>query len=129
MNYGWYSLRDTLPIIEIRPKSEFYNYHAKYIDDNTQYLFDTIRDSSVVSEINQAAMDCFEALGCRHFSSVDFILTNENVPYALEVNTIPGFTTHSLLPKAAAKAGFSMSELCEKIIENRIFSNIVETQS
>ena len=107
----------SLPIIEIKPKCEFYNYHAKYIDDNTQYLFDTIAEPSVASEINQAAMDCFDALGCRHFSRVDFILTNENVAYALEVNTIPGFTSHSLLPKAAAKAGFSMSKLCAKIVE------------
>ncbi len=119
---------ETLPIIEIKPKSEFYNYHSKYIDDNTQYLFDTISDSSVVSLINQAAMDCFDILGCRHFSRVDFILTNENVPFALEVNTIPGFTSHSLLPKSASKAGFTMSQLCEKIVETA-YLDIVETQS
>ncbi len=63
-------------------------------------------------------MDCFAALGCRHFARVDFILGKDNIPYALEVNTIPGFTTHSLLPKAAAKAGLSMSELCVKIVES-----------
>ncbi len=116
-----------LPIIEIKPKNGFYNYHAKYVDDNTQYLFDTITEPSSIAEINQAAIDCFEALSCRHFARVDFILTRENVPYALEVNTIPGFTSHSLLPKAAAKAGFSMSDLCEKIIETA-YSTITEPQ-
>ena len=116
----------SLPIIEIKPESDFYNYHAKYVDDNTKYLFDTINDTAVVQMINQAAMDCFEALGCRHFSRVDFILTDDNIAYALEVNTIPGFTSHSLLPKAAAKAGFPMSKLCEKIVES---AYLVETQS
>ena len=119
---------ETLPIIEIRPKNEFYNYHAKYVDNNTQYLFDTITEPSVVSEINQAAMSCFESLGCRHFARVDFILTSDNIPYALEVNTIPGFTTHSLLPKAAAKAGFPMTDLCEKIIMTA-YSRISEPQA
>ena len=111
----------TLPIIEIRPKNLFYNYHAKYIDNQTEYLFDTIKDSSVISEINQAAIDCFNALGCRHFARIDFILNEKNIPFVLEANTIPGFTSHSLLPKAAAKAGISMSELCEKIIETAYF--------
>ena len=115
----------TLPIIEIRAQSGFYNYHAKYVDDQTEYLFDTINDPNAVASINQAAIKCYEALGCQHFARVDFILSNENIPYALEVNTIPGFTSHSLLPKAAAKAGFSMSDLCEKIIETA-YSPIIE---
>ncbi|MBN2589489.1 MAG: D-alanine--D-alanine ligase [Sedimentisphaerales bacterium] len=118
----------SLPIIEIKPKSGFYNYHAKYVDDNTQYLLDTVKDSTIIQAINKAALDCFDTLGCRHFSRVDFILTNENVAYVLEVNTIPGFTSHSLLPKAAAKAGFPMSQLCKKIVESA-YLDIVETQS
>jgi D-alanine-D-alanine ligase len=61
-------------------------------------------------------MDCFCTLGCRHFARVDFILSDEAIAYVLEVNTIPGFTTHSLLPKAAAKAGLTMSDLCSKIV-------------
>ena len=106
-----------LPIIEIKSKTGFYNYQAKYIDEQTEYLFDTIKDQDLVKNINQAALLCFGALGCRHFARVDFVLSDENIAYALEVNTIPGFTTHSLLPKAAAKIGLSMSQLCTKIIE------------
>ena len=118
----------TLPIIEIRTQSSFYNYHAKYIDEQTEFLFDTITEPSIAERINQAALDCFDAIGCRHFARVDFILSEDNVPYALEINTIPGFTTHSLLPKAAAKAGLSMSDLCKKIVETA-YSPLVEHQA
>jgi D-alanine-D-alanine ligase len=107
--------RQALPIIEIRSKTEFYDYQAKYVDDRTEYLFDTIDDPSVRTRIQLAALACFDALGCRDFARVDFILTPDGTPYALEVNTIPGFTTHSLLPKAAARIGLSMSDLCVRI--------------
>ena len=106
-----------LPIIEVRSKTGFYDYQAKYIDEQTEFLLDTIRDPALVAEINQAALDCFDALGCRHFARVDFILDEDEIACTLEVNTIPGFTTHSLLPRAAAKAGLSMSGLCIKIVE------------
>ena len=113
-------VRQTLPIIEIKTKTPFYDYHAKYLDDQTEYLFGTIKDTENISKINSAALDCFDALGCRGFARVDFILADDNTPYALEVNTIPGFTSHSLLPKAAKKAGISMSSLCEKIIRTAV---------
>ncbi len=106
-----------LPIVEIRSQTGFYDYQAKYIDEQTEYLFDTIRDPALTAQIEQASMDCFYVLGCRHFARVDFMLSDEAIAYALELNTIPGFTTHSLLPKAAAKAGFTMSDLCSKIVE------------
>ena len=106
-----------LPIIEIKSKNRFYDYHAKYIDDQTEYLFDTIKDPLLIDNISAAAIDCFKVLGCRHFARVDFILGDDQKPYALEVNTIPGFTTHSLLPKAAEKVGLSMSKLCLKIVK------------
>jgi D-alanine-D-alanine ligase len=106
-----------LPIIEIRVKSGFYDYQAKYLDEQTQYLFDTVTDKTTAANLSRAAIDCFNALGCRHFARVDFMLGNDRVAYVLEVNTIPGFTSHSLLPKAAAKEGLSMSDLCSNIVE------------
>lgn len=106
-----------LPIIEIRTQNTFYDYQAKYVDEQTQYLFDTITDSAVVERISRAAVDCFRTLGCRHFARVDFVVNHDGVPYALEVNTIPGFTSHSLLPKAAARTGLTMSDLCAEIVE------------
>lgn len=113
-------VRQTLPIIEIKTKNPFYDYHAKYLDDQTEYLFDTIKDPDTISKINSVALDCFDALGCRGFARVDFILADDNTPYCLEVNTIPGFTSHSLLPKAAENAGIPMSSLCEKIIQTAV---------
>lgn len=106
-----------LPIIEVRAQGGFYDYHAKYVDEQTEYLFDTITDTAIAANLSRAAVDCFNALGCRHFARVDFLLSDEKIAYALEANTIPGFTSHSLLPKAALKAGLSMSDLCSNIVE------------
>jgi len=106
-----------LPIIEVRTQSGFYDYHAKYLDEQTEFLFDTITEAEVAANVSRAAIDCFNALGCRHFARIDFLLSGDKIAYALEANTIPGFTSHSLLPKAAAKAGLSMSDLCAKIVE------------
>ena len=106
-----------LPIIEVRTQGGFYDYNAKYIDEQTEYLFDTITETAMAANIRRAAVECFNALGCRHFARVDFILSDEEIVYALEANTIPGFTSHSLLPKAAVKAGLSMSDLCTEIVE------------
>ena len=108
--------RETLPILEIKSKTGFYDYRAKYVDEQTEYLFDTLAAADVRSRASQAALACFDALGCRDFARVDFILDRDEVPYALEVNTIPGFTVHSLLPKAAAKIGLSMADLCARIV-------------
>jgi D-alanine-D-alanine ligase len=107
----------TLPILEIRTRSDFYDYHAKYVDERTEFLFDTITDPAVAAKISRAAMNCFTALGCRHFARVDLILSDDGIAYVLELNTIPGFTSHSLLPKAAARAGRPMSDLCANIVE------------
>jgi D-alanine-D-alanine ligase len=118
----------TLPIIEIRSKTGFYDYQAKYIDEQTEYLFDTIEDAALITKIEQKAMDCFCALGCRHFARVDFILSDQAIAYALEVNTIPGFTTHSLLPKAAARAGLTMTDLCSTIV-GAAYSSLVRHEA
>ncbi len=121
--------RESLPIIEIRSETGFYDYQAKYVDERTEYLFDTIPDAELTERISRDAMVCFDALGCRDFARVDFILGDDSAPYALEVNTIPGFTTHSLLPKAAAKAGLSMSQLCVRIVEASFFRKRVQQKT
>ncbi len=107
-----------LPIIEIRSQTDFYDYEAKYADEAaTEYLFDTIEDPVLAATIQTMALTCFHELGCRHLGRVDFILTKDRTPYILEINTLPGFTSHSLLPMAAAKAGVSAPALCRQIIE------------
>jgi len=112
--------KDALPILEIRARGGFYDYQAKYLDDKTEYLFDTIDNPTLAARIQKSAIDCFNSLGCRGAARVDFIIGDEDIPYVLEINTIPGMTNHSLLPKAAAKVGISMSRLCLRIVEMAI---------
>jgi len=111
---------EILPLIEVRPKTAFYDYHAKYIADSTEYLFDTVKDAAMETAIGQTAKKCFDALQLRDFARIDVIVGSDGKIYALEANTIPGFTSHSLLPKAAAKVGFPMGDLCIKIIETAL---------
>jgi D-alanine-D-alanine ligase len=103
-----------LPAIEIKPVAGFYDFTSKYISDETGFLFGTV-SPALETQMQIAALEAFYALGCRDFSRIDFILRGEE-PVILEVNTLPGFTSHSLLPKAAAMTGMSGPELCEKIV-------------
>ena len=110
--------REALPPIEIRTKRPFYDYQAKYIDDDTQYLFDVDLPETLLGEIQQMSLRAANALGCRDFCRVDWMVDRvTHEPYILEINTIPGFTSHSLLPKAAARAGISFADLCSRIVE------------
>lgn len=111
---------NSLPIIEIVSKGTFYDYNAKYKDDKTEFLFDTIKDINLQEQIKKTAMRCFELIGCRHFSRVDFLVDEMGDAYFLEINTLPGMTSHSLLPKAAAKIGMNMTDLCSNIVEQAI---------
>ena len=96
-------------------RSKFYDYHAKYQDDSTEYLFDTLSDAAVVKRLQAAGETVFASLGCRHLGRADFIVTEDGTPYVLEMNTLPGFTSHSLLPMAARKAGIGAEELVQRI--------------
>ena len=114
----------TLPIIEIRSKRGFYDFDAKYTDQDTEYLFDTIEDKDAVDKINTLALECFNAVGCRHWGRVDLILSEEGTAYFLEINTLPGFTSHSLVPMAANKAGLSNGQLCLEIAKSALEDKI-----
>ncbi|MBP8304386.1 MAG: D-alanine--D-alanine ligase [Phycisphaerae bacterium] len=105
-----------LPLIEIRPVQGFYDYHAKYVDDQTQYLFDTL-PPELERSVQAKGLQAFQALGLRHLGRIDFILSPEGRAYVLEANAIPGLTGHSLVPKAAAKVGLSMSDQCLQVAE------------
>ena len=107
-----------LPPIDIRTKRRFYDYQAKYVDDDTQYLFDIDLPPDVLAEVMTLSERASGALGCRDFCRVDWMIDAASCrPYVLEINTIPGFTDHSLLPKAALRAGLSFPALCQRIIE------------
>ncbi|AQQ71220.1 D-alanine--D-alanine ligase B [Limihaloglobus sulfuriphilus] len=113
-----------LPVLEIIAKAGFYDYESKYISDQTEYVFDTIKDPELVKRIEHDARVCYEAVGAKDAARADFILSDDNVPYVLEINTSPGFTSHSLVPKAAAHIGLSQGRLCREIIEAAIARHV-----
>lgn len=105
-----------LPIVEIVTATGWYDYTAKYKVDTTRYVIPAELDSKTAARMQKTALKTFEALGARGFGRVDFRMTPEGEQYVLELNTIPGFTSHSLLPKAAAAAGIEFPELCDRIM-------------
>jgi len=110
------ALGRVLPTIEIVPGDGFYDYEAKYERDDTEYIVAPPLPDGVDETCRRHAMATFEALGCRDLARVDFMLDDEG-PWLLEVNTIPGFTDHSLVPMAAAKLGIGMRELCTRLVD------------
>lgn len=107
----------TLPVLEIIPGREFYDYTAKYADAaGTRYVFDHGLPAKLTQAVQRDAWTVHSALGCRDMSRVDFILDENNTLQFLEINTIPGFTIHSLLPMAAAKVGISFDQLCDRLV-------------
>ncbi len=110
--------RSALPPIQICTCRDFYDYEAKYNDNDTEYRFDIELPGTVLEQIKGLSLKAHGALGCRDFSRVDWMVDRvTHQPYALEVNTIPGFTDHSLLPKAARRAGLTFPQLCQRIVE------------
>jgi len=108
---------EVLPIVEIVTASGWYDYTAKYKVDTTRYVIPAELDAETAARMQKTALKTFEALGARGFGRVDFRMTPEGEQYVLELNTIPGFTSHSLLPKAAAAAGIEFSALCDRIMK------------
>ncbi len=106
-----------LPIIHIQPADGPYDYEAKYTRDDTKYHVAPQLPGNLTETIQGYAVTLSKTLGCRHVSRVDFILDAENRPWLLEINTMPGFTSHSLVPKAAGHTGVRMPELCSKLVE------------
>jgi D-alanine-D-alanine ligase len=105
-----------LPVIEIVPYSGRYDYHSKYTKGATEYIVPAKLADEITLQVQQVALEAFTILGCCGIARVDIMLDSENNPYVLEVNTIPGMTATSLVPKAAAAAGISFPDLCEKLL-------------
>jgi D-alanine-D-alanine ligase len=107
---------EALPSIRIVPKGEFYDYHAKYVAEDTQYICPGL-DVAGESEIRDLALRAFDAAGCSGWGRVDVMRDRGGKFYLLEVNTTPGMTSHSLVPKAARAVGIEFEELCWRILE------------
>ena len=106
-----------LPIVEVCPKAGAYDYRNKYTAGNTEYFCPADFDAATTKRIQEAALAAFHAIGGRDYSRVDVMVRANGDPIVLEVNTLPGMTETSLLPKAAAAAGLGYPELCERMVE------------
>jgi D-alanine-D-alanine ligase len=105
-----------LPPIEIRPKKGIYDYESKYTPGMTEYLCPAPLDEEIVAQVQAFALRAFKVLKLRGYARVDFILAKEQL-FCLEANTLPGMTATSLFPKAAAAAGLSFGDVCERAVE------------
>jgi len=109
-----------LPSIRIVPRGAWYDYDAKYVAEDTQYLCPGLEDAAE-DEIRRLSLAAFEAAGCSGWGRVDVMRDRASGGFfLLEVNTAPGMTSHSLVPKAAARAGLDFGELCWRILETAV---------
>lgn len=105
-----------LPVLEIKPKSGFYDYTSKYTSGMTEYEVPADIPQKVAEHLQHQALLAFNSIGCESYARIDFRLTKDFKTYCLEVNTLPGMTSTSLLPKMAKAAGISFEELIQRII-------------
>jgi len=106
-----------LPIVEVRPKTGAYDYKTKYTAGTTEYFCPADFDPATTKKIQAAALGAFHAVGGRDYARVDVMVRPNGDPIVLEVNTLPGMTETSLLPKAAAAAGLSYEQLCQRMVD------------
>jgi D-alanine-D-alanine ligase len=107
---------EALPVLEIIPKSGFYDYKSKYTSGMSEYIVPADIPKYVFIKLQEQALAAFKSLRCKVYGRVDFRLSEDNTPYCLEVNTLPGMTATSLVPKMANAVGISFNELIERII-------------
>jgi D-alanine-D-alanine ligase len=106
-----------LPVIEIRTKRGFFDYKAKYTPGEADEVVPRDLDPNTVARMQHLARGAHDCLRCRDFSRVDLMMDSRRDLFVLEVNTLPGLTENSLLPKAAAAAGLSMTDLCMRMVD------------
>ncbi|VAW69867.1 D-alanine--D-alanine ligase [hydrothermal vent metagenome] len=108
---------EVLPMIRLKTDNDFYDYQAKYVSNDTQYLCPCGLSESFESEMAELMKKSFKAVMGENWGRVDFMLDSEQKPWLIEVNTVPGMTDHSLVPMAAKQAGISFDELVIQILE------------
>jgi D-alanine-D-alanine ligase len=108
---------EALPVVEVRPKVGSYDYRNKYTAGCTEYFCPASFDAATTRRIQDAALGAFQAVGGRDYARVDVMVRANGEPVVLEVNTLPGMTETSLLPKAAAAAGLNYAQLCQRMVD------------
>lgn len=109
--------QQALPVLEIKPKIGFYDYENKYTQGKTDYIVPAEIPQKVAEHLQHQALLAFNSVGCESYARVDFRMTNDFKSYCLEVNTLPGMTSTSLVPKMAKAAGINFEELIDRIIK------------
>jgi D-alanine-D-alanine ligase len=109
-----------LPSIRIVPAGEYYDYHAKYVADDTRYLCPGLTEDVAEAALRDLARRAFDALGCSGWGRVDVMRDREGNNWLLEVNTAPGMTSHSLVPKAGAAVGLSYPQVCLQVLSQTL---------
>ncbi len=112
-----------LPIIEIKPSHDLYDYECKYTEGMSEYIVPAELSDSIERSLSEDALKIYKTIGCRHYARADFRLNDEGQHYLLEINTLPGMTSTSLLPKAAKAAGLEFPELIDTIIKIASLNN------
>ena len=111
---------EALPVIRIEPDGEFYDYHAKYISNNTRYHCPAGLEAAHERELQAICIRAFELIGCEDWGRVDFMMDAQGRPWLLEINTLPGMTSHSLVPMSAKVRGMSYADLCWALLETTL---------
>lgn len=111
---------EALPVIRIEPDGEFYDYHAKYISDNTKYHCPAGLSPEHEKRCQDICRRAFELVGGRDWGRVDFMMDAQGTPWLLEINMLPGMTSHSLAPMAARARGIDFDELCWRLLETTL---------
>jgi D-alanine-D-alanine ligase len=111
---------DPLPLIRIGTDRQFFDFEAKYNDDTTEYNFDESISDALRNSLTEIGIEACRTLGTKGVARVDIMVDKAGQPWVLEVNTIPGMTDHSLVPKAAANIGLDMGQFCEIVLERAI---------
>ncbi len=114
---------EPLPIVEIEPKAGHYDYENKYTVGATEYHCPAQLDDAVTARASELSLRAWQTVEGRHFGRVDLMLDADLEPFVLEVNTLPGLTETSLLPKAAAAAGISFEQLCQRMVKLALEQN------
>lgn len=112
-----------LPVVHIAPHSGMYDYHSKYTKGATEYICPADLDEETTKKVQEISKQAYEVLGCSGVARADVMLDEEGNGYVLEINTVPGMTATSLVPKAAAAAGISFPELCNIILQSASVNN------
>ena len=109
-----------LPVIKLLPPGKFYDFNAKYESDKMQYICPSQLDDSMEDELKKISLNCFKTCGCKGWGRIDIIIDDKGNPWVIELNTVPGMTSHSLVPLAAKERNIDFENLVLKILDSSL---------